>query len=85
MGHLLSLVLSGGSALRETWQEKTRNDDTEQIRIHIPSGGPSPFPCLARWFDAAGAPPYAAHAVDVLRGAPLDKTKLLDRWVYLVY
>lgn len=32
-----------------------------------------------RWFDAAGPPPYAAHAVDALRGRPLDKTHLLDR------
>jgi hypothetical protein len=33
-----------------------------------------------RWFDAAGPPPYAAHAVDALRGKPLDKAQLLDRY-----
>ena len=32
------------------------------------------------WFDAAGPPPHAAHAVDHFRSAPLDKAALLDRY-----
>ena len=36
-----------------------------------------------RWFDAAGPPPHAPHAVDTLQAAlsaaPLDKAALLDR------
>lgn len=33
-----------------------------------------------RWFDAAGTPPHASHAVDYFRGAALDKATLLDRY-----
>ena len=33
-----------------------------------------------RWYDAAGAPPYAKYAVDTFRSTPLDKAALLDRY-----
>lgn len=33
-----------------------------------------------KWFDAVPAPPYAEHSTDHLRGLPLSKEALLDRY-----
>ena len=46
----------------------------------MPTGADTYVSAYRRWYDAAGPPLHAAHAVDHLQAAPLDKAALLDRF-----
>lgn len=48
-------------------------------RYKLPTGADMYVAAYRRWYDAAGPPPHASHAVDHFRTTPLDKTALLDR------